>query len=161
MVYFHRTRLSLVGGWMKEASRLRDSLSTLSLPLTPRILNSKNVQSKRESVCMLVRVAFYIRATQTVFWWASIVLLDVLEKLRCENNVDTYTELTKDLHFYPDFHGEISYTSILSLFTFVAGNRSPIADSRMRGSIVGLELVSYYFDREIQRSHLDYLRTHL
>ncbi|KAF9464283.1 FGGY family of carbohydrate kinase [Collybia nuda] len=53
-----------------------------------------------------------------------IVLRDILERLKAEKGVDTLTELTKDLHMYPDFHG----------------NRSPIADPRMRGSFVGLEL---------------------
>ncbi|KAF6762435.1 ribitol kinase [Ephemerocybe angulata] len=52
------------------------------------------------------------------------VLHDTLERLRVEQKVASYTELTKDLHIYPDFHG----------------NRSPIADPRMRGSIIGLTL---------------------
>uniref|UniRef100_A0A8H7XZA8 Pentulose kinase n=1 Tax=Psilocybe cubensis TaxID=181762 RepID=A0A8H7XZA8_PSICU len=47
-----------------------------------------------------------------------------LERLRTTYKVDTFTELTKDLHIYPDFHG----------------NRSPIADPRMRGVMFGMEL---------------------
>ncbi|KAF8727821.1 hypothetical protein AX14_006973 [Amanita brunnescens Koide BX004] len=52
------------------------------------------------------------------------VLEDILQRLRTERGVDSNVELTKDVQFYPDFHG----------------NRSPVADPQMRGSIVGLEL---------------------
>ena len=33
------------------------------------------------------------------------VLHDELERLREEAKAETLTELTKDLHFYPDLHG--------------------------------------------------------
>ncbi|KAH9843764.1 uncharacterized protein C8Q71DRAFT_729989 [Rhodofomes roseus] len=52
------------------------------------------------------------------------VLANQLNELCKEEGVATWTELTKDMHFYPDLHG----------------NRSPIADPRMRGSISGLAL---------------------
>lgn len=58
------------------------------------------------------------------------VLEELLETLRVTNNADTLTDVIKDLHLYPDFHG----------------NRSPIADPRMRGSIVGLDLDSSISD---------------
>ncbi|KZS92619.1 Pentulose kinase [Sistotremastrum niveocremeum HHB9708] len=47
-----------------------------------------------------------------------------LKRQKEEKNVASLTELTKDLHIYPDLHG----------------NRSPIADPKMRGSIMGLAL---------------------
>ncbi|KDQ12706.1 hypothetical protein BOTBODRAFT_176136 [Botryobasidium botryosum FD-172 SS1] len=54
------------------------------------------------------------------------ILADTLEQMRVDAGVETLTELSKDLHMYPDLHG----------------NRSPLADPRMRGSITGLALDS-------------------
>ncbi|RSH92181.1 hypothetical protein EHS25_008596 [Saitozyma podzolica] len=47
-----------------------------------------------------------------------------LETMMKERGAETLTHLTKELHFYPDLHG----------------NRSPLADPRMRGMIMGLTL---------------------
>lgn len=52
------------------------------------------------------------------------VLHDKIDSLALEAGVDHASYLTKDLFIYPDFHG----------------NRSPLADSTMRGMITGLKL---------------------
>ncbi|KAL7410972.1 Pentulose kinase [Mrakia frigida] len=54
------------------------------------------------------------------------VLGERLESMRVSRGEDTLTDLTRDLHLYPDLHG----------------NRSPLADNRMRGMITGLALDS-------------------
>ncbi|KAA1465926.1 Pentulose kinase [Dentipellis sp. KUC8613] len=58
------------------------------------------------------------------------VLADTLEEIRKREGAETWTEVLKFMHFYPDLHG----------------NRSPIADPRMRGSLMGLTLDSSLHD---------------
>ena len=51
-------------------------------------------------------------------------LNEQLSRLRTDNGVDFEGALTKELHVYPDFHG----------------NRSPLADPTLRGMVSGLKL---------------------
>ncbi|KAI0069267.1 Pentulose kinase [Artomyces pyxidatus] len=55
-----------------------------------------------------------------------IVLREVMEEIRKAEGAESWAEVLKEMHLYPDLHG----------------NRSPIADPRMRGSIMGLTLDS-------------------
>ncbi|KAJ7229081.1 hypothetical protein GGX14DRAFT_692885 [Mycena pura] len=70
------------------------------------------------------------------------VLTDTLEKLRIEEGAESLTELTKDMHLYPDFHGAPPSPHSYQQYTepVAQGNRSPLADPRMRGALVGLVL---------------------
>ena len=58
--------------------------------------------------------------------------------MKHEKNLDSIHHLTKNLHVFPDFHG----------------NRSPLADPEMKGSIVGLDL-----DKSEKNLALIYLST--
>ena len=59
-------------------------------------------------------------------------------EMKHEKNLDSIHNLTKNLHVFPDFHG----------------NRSPLADPEMKGSIIGLDL-----DKSEKNLALIYLST--
>lgn len=65
-------------------------------------------------------------------------LNDFLQKLSVEKKVSNMCYLTKDIHVYPDFHG----------------NRSPLSDPNMLGQICGLDL-----DTGLESLALRYLAT--
>jgi len=65
-------------------------------------------------------------------------LENILEEIRLNRNLKDVSELTRDLHVWPDFHG----------------NRSPIADPTLKGSISGLTI-----DSSVQNLALVYLAT--
>jgi len=65
-------------------------------------------------------------------------LENVLEEIRREQNLENVSLLTRDLHVWPDFHG----------------NRSPISDPNLKGSVFGLTM-----DSSVRNLSLIYLAT--
>ena len=63
-------------------------------------------------------------------------LENVLDEVRADRNLSSVSELGRDLHVWPDFHG----------------NRSPVADPTLKGSISGLTI-----DTSVQNLALVYL----
>lgn len=67
-----------------------------------------------------------------IYWELFIIrhiqqyLSNLLQSMAEQNNYPDVSFLTKDLHIWPDFHG----------------NRSPIADATLQGMISGLSLSS-------------------
>jgi hypothetical protein len=66
----------------------------------------KNIHTGIYYPCLkLLHSSKTIQLFSAFFLFLSLVLEERLEKLRVENGVESLTELIKDLHVYPDFHG--------------------------------------------------------
>lgn len=59
--------------------------------------------------------------------FAAEVLLEVLQRLCQEKQVKSFTELTKDIQFYPDFHGTLT-VAVASISIFLFLNRKQVTD---------------------------------
>ena len=58
----------------------------------------------------MLHSSFHSQTTQLFLF---VVLEEKLEKLRVENDVGSLTELIKDLHVYPDFHGNTVFSFLI------------------------------------------------
>lgn len=63
----------------------------------------------------LIGIEFFFRHIQ-------MYLAELLEEMAAKQNLKSISLLTGDLHIWPDFHG----------------NRSPIADSTLKGMVINL-----------------------
>ena len=97
----------------------------------------RNLLSDPLNSLRLLFMIFFFRASENTENIYSYLEAKCVE-MKHEKNLESIHNLTKNLHVFPDFHG----------------NRSPLADPEMKGSIVGLDL-----DKSEKNLALIYLST--
>ena len=95
------------GWWMNEGGQSSTGQLLDFILTTHPAYNELVERGKRESKNIFLRKWLDFLWMN---WWSQLrtVLDDILEQLRIERGAKSLTELTKDLHIYPDLHGQSS-----------------------------------------------------
>ena len=81
----------------------------------------------------MIYFTFVIISFKRLNFFFPVVLEEKLEKLRVENNVGSLTELIKDLHVYPDFHGNTLLFFLITMKRKLIGFQETGLQSLIRG----------------------------
>jgi ribulose kinase len=138
---YHYQDAIFPGWWMNEGGQSSTGqLIDFVLKTHPSYVKLQQLaETKKISIyeCKKVNVFYLCMRLSSV-----VDLAAELQRQMSETNCKSATELTRHLHFYPDLHGINWNIGTRTVLTPVVGNRSPLADPRMRGSITGLTLVN-------------------
>jgi len=78
----------------------------------PKLLEASEKQKMNIFTCE--HISYFPRCCTNIL----TVLHDILEEIRVHDGVETFTEVTKDVHFYPDLHGKFYWLYYVSSRTY-------------------------------------------